>query len=89
MSESGSTKQLAADFILAASDPARLAAALAGGDEAATRASVIKQSRDAVTEGVLGLYQAQLLKTMSTKEQCSYSILFLLILRRLMLLWKK
>ena len=52
MSESGSTKQLAADFILAASDPARLAAALAGGDEAATRASVIKQSRDAVTEGV-------------------------------------
>jgi len=52
MSEAGSSGQLAADFILAASDPARLTAALAGGDEAATRASVIKQSRDAVTEGV-------------------------------------
>ncbi len=52
MSESGSTEQLAADFLLAASDPARLTAALVGGDEAATRASVIKQSRDAITEGV-------------------------------------
>ncbi len=52
MSEADSSAQLAADFILAASDPARLATALAGGDEAATRASVIKQSRDAVTEGV-------------------------------------
>jgi len=52
MSESGSPEQLAADFLLAASDPVRLAAALAGGEEAATRASVIQQSRDAITEGI-------------------------------------